>query len=96
LRRMRAGGGAVGDGAVMIKARGDGVVLLGFSRQNVERMLADMAIRFNGAEIGLPGLTFVIVADETEQAIETKLREAGVVTHETQVDDRWEKGARRA
>jgi hypothetical protein len=76
----------------MIKARGEGLVLLGLSRMNVERLMGDMPIRFAGEEIGLPGITFVIVGGETEQTIADQLGE--LIGPETKVDDRWEKGRR--
>jgi hypothetical protein len=72
----------------MIKARARNVVLLGLSRMNTERMHADMPIRFDGAEIGLPGLTFVICAHDTEQSLIAKLQEEGFIGANTKIDDR--------
>lgn len=72
----------------MIKARAAQHVILGLSRMNVERLMQDMPIRFDGAEVGVPGITFVIVGGETEQAIEADLRRVGAVTDETVVIDR--------
>lgn len=73
----------------MIKARGDGIVLLGLSRMNVERLLADMPIHFDGSEVGLPGIRFIICGGETEQSIEQQLRESGMISTSTVIDDRW-------
>lgn len=77
----------------MIKARGGPVVLLGLSRQNITRLMADQPIRFDGAEVGLPGITFVIMGDETEEAMRRKLQE--FITLDTKFDDRWPAGVPR-
>lgn len=76
----------------MIKARGGSLIVLGLSRGNVERLLADMPIRFAGEEVGIPGVVFVILGGETEQAIEAQLRAIGAVGPQTTVIDRFGKG----
>ncbi len=76
----------------MLKARGGNMVLIGLSRMNVERLLDDMPIRFAGEEVGIPGLVFVIVGGETEQAIAEQLRAIGAVGQHTTVIDRFKKG----
>jgi hypothetical protein len=77
----------------VIKARGGNVVLLGLSRMNVERLEGGMPIRFDGAEVGAPGLAFLIVFGETEQAIVAMLRGEGLLDEQTRIDDRFGKGA---
>ncbi len=79
----------------MIKARAGSLVLLGLSRANVERLMNDQPIRFDGAELGLPGFVFVIMGGETEQAIADVLRSNGLVDEQTVVDDRWPEGVPR-
>lgn len=76
----------------MIKARGDGVVIFGLSRGNCERLLQAKPIRIDGSEVGLPGLTIIIMGGETEQSMEADLRRMGAIGPDTQVDDRWEAG----
>lgn len=79
----------------MIKARAGSLVLLGLSRANVERLMKDQPIRFDGAELGLPGIVFVIMGGETEQVMADQLRESGAVDEQTVVDDRWPEGVPR-
>lgn len=76
----------------MIKARGEGVVIFGLSRGNCERLLQDKLIRIDGSEVGLPGLTIIIMGGETEQSMEDELRSVGIVSPDTEVVDRWEAG----
>lgn len=73
----------------MIKARAGNVVLLGLSRINVTRLMDDKPIRFDGAEVGLPGVVVIIMGGETEQAMEAELRRHGAIGPNTVIDDRW-------
>lgn len=57
----------------MIKARSGDVVILGLSRENINRLMDDQPIRFDGDVLGFPGETFYIVFGETEQAIAADL-----------------------
>ena len=79
----------------MIKGRAGSVVLLGLSRANVERLMQDQPIRFDGREVGLPGIAIVIIGGETEQAMTDQLRAEGVIGTSTVVDDRWPAGVPR-
>ncbi len=60
-----------------MKLRSGELILLGLSRMNIERLIAGQPIKFDGAEIGLPGLTVGILFGETEQAMEQSLIDAG-------------------
>lgn len=79
----------------MIKARGRSAVLIGLSRDNVTRLMEGKPIRFDGAEIGIPGISFMIMGGETEQAMVDELRHDGLIDVTTQVDDRWPAGVPR-
>ena len=59
----------------MIKARKGDVVILGLSRMNIERLMEDQPIRFEGDELGFPGKTFYILFGETEQTIVNELND---------------------
>lgn len=72
----------------MIKARGGNVVLLGLSRMNVERLMADMPILIDGAEVGLPGIMLAIIFGETEEQIAQELARRGLVDASTVIHDR--------
>lgn len=72
----------------MIKARGGNVVLLGLSRMNVERLMADMPILIDGAEVGLPGIKLAIIFGETEEQIAQELARQGLVDASTVIHDR--------
>jgi hypothetical protein len=61
-----------------MKFRSGELILLGLSAENVRRLKLGMPIKFDGAEINLPGLTFGIVYGETEMALEKQLIDAGV------------------
>lgn len=73
----------------MIKARMGNVVFVGLSRGNVERLLQDMPIRFDGMEVGIPGILFVIMGGETEPDIMKQFSDAGLIGPETKIDDRF-------
>lgn len=73
----------------MIKGRWGNVVLMGLSRANVERLMNDMPIRFDGAEVGLPGFLFVIMGGETEPEMMAELQKRGLLGPDTQIDDRF-------
>lgn len=59
----------------MIKAKGrrpsDGriVIVIGLSRANCDRLLADASIAFVGEEIDIPGFDFVVIGGENEEAL---------------------------
>ena len=61
----------------MMKLRSGEVVLLGLSDENVRRLKLGQPIKFDGAEVLLPGVTFVIIHGETEAAMERSLIDAG-------------------
>lgn len=73
----------------MIKGRMGNVVLIGLSRANTERLLQDMPIKFDGAEVAMPGVTFVIMGGESEPEMMAQLTKAGLITGDTKVDDRF-------
>jgi hypothetical protein len=73
----------------MIKGRMGNVVLIGLSRMNTERLLKDMPIKFDGADVALPGLTFVIIGGESEPELMAQLQKAGLIDAETKIDDRF-------
>jgi hypothetical protein len=54
----------------MIKARLEGkdgaILLIGLSRANLERLLADEPIHFNASEAGMPPMEIAIIGGETE------------------------------
>lgn len=77
----------------MLKARGGPVVVLGLSRLNVTRLMEGKPIQFDGAEVLLPGITFVIMGGETEAAMQRELSE--FINASTKVDDRWPAGVPR-
>jgi hypothetical protein len=67
----------------MIKARGrtgDGrpLLLLGLSSENWVRLLADEPISFDASSLGFAAQV-VIVGGRTEDAIEKRLREVGLI-----------------
>jgi hypothetical protein len=59
------------------------VLLLGLSRLNCERLLAHQPIKFDTTELGLPAMTVVIMAGETEDAITAQLQVHGLITDDT-------------
>lgn len=73
----------------MIKGRSGRVVLFGLSRLNIERLQAGMPISFEGSEVNLPDVRFVIIAGETEPEMAQMLRDGGMVGPETKVTDRY-------
>lgn len=67
----------------MIKARGTtsagrGLLIIGLSRTNTERLLENMPIRFAGEEFGFDG-DVIILGGETEADIAEDLRALGPV-----------------
>ncbi len=66
----------------MVIASTDGVLLLGLSAANVERLQAGQPIRVTRASHGLSvpqGLTILIMAGDTEATIEAELRRIGAI-----------------
>lgn len=71
---------------MIIKARatlgdppGQDTVFLGLDRESIRRLLDNQPIKFNGAQIGIRGVTFVILAGETLDDVQEDLRAIGVV-----------------
>lgn len=52
----------------MLILREGNLVTIGLSRRNIALLLEANPIRFDGAEAGLPGVTFRILAGEPEPA----------------------------
>ena len=52
----------------MLILREDNLVTIGLSRRNIELLLEGNPIRFDGAEAGLPGVSFRIFAGQAESA----------------------------
>jgi hypothetical protein len=52
----------------MLILREGNLVTIGLSRRNIELLLEGNPIRFDGAEAGLPGVTFRIFAGQAEPA----------------------------
>lgn len=64
----------------MIKARlhdssGRPIVLLGLSGENVTRLMADEPIPVDLAELGIPGLTVILISGRTEADITAQLEQ---------------------
>lgn len=58
----------------MIKARAGGLVVLGLSRKNCEKLLEGKPISIDGgAELGIPGLRILIMAGEDEETLAAQL-----------------------
>lgn len=67
----------------MIKARGvtskgQDVVLIGLSGENITRMMGDEPLRFNLSELGLPSIYVVIVSRTREEDIVKYLNDNGL------------------
>lgn len=66
----------------MIKARarfkGRDTIIIGLSRESCDRLLAGQPIRFDGEELLIPGLTFLVLGGETEDEITEDLRSLGL------------------
>lgn len=60
----------------MIKARAGDMLIFGLSKLNIERLQEGKPIAFDGAEVGQPGVRFMIMYGETELAIIHELDEA--------------------
>lgn len=67
----------------MIKARGpigpynQDHIIFGLSRENIERLMDNQPIRFDGEEVNLPGVMFVIVGGQENADIIEDLRSIG-------------------
>ncbi|MBF3951895.1 hypothetical protein ISG27_12695 [Burkholderia pseudomallei] len=61
----------------MMKARAGNAIIIGLSRLNIEKLMHDLPIKFEGDELGVPGKTFYILFGETEQEIYDLLTRAG-------------------
>ena len=66
---------------------GHKVVGLGLSAENIKRLQADDPILFNGAEVGLPGIHFVIMAGDTELDLSDQLHKHFTIDKEIHHDD---------
>jgi hypothetical protein len=53
-------------------------ILLGLEGENVRRLMDNQPIMFDGAEVGIPGIRFVILARETLDDVEEDLRALGL------------------
>lgn len=53
------------------------IVVLGVTRENIDRMLDNKPVRLNFSQLGLPPQTVVIIAGETEMDIMEDLRALG-------------------
>jgi hypothetical protein len=53
-------------------------ILLGLEGENVRRLMNNQPIMFDGAEVGIPGIQFVILAGETLDDVEEDLRALGL------------------
>lgn len=67
----------------MIKASGetsDGspLLLIGLSHENLTRLVANEPIMFKTAELGLPGMTVVVMAGRTEEEMADLIRGHGI------------------
>ena len=63
----------------MIKIRSDNVIILALDAVNISRLMDHKPIHFQGAEINLPGVQFVIMAGTTLDDVREDLRSAGVL-----------------
>lgn len=60
----------------MIKARAGDYVIFGLSKMNLEKLQEGKPIAFDGAEVGMPGMQFLIMYGETELVIIHELQGA--------------------
>lgn len=59
-------------------------IVLGLSRENINRLVAGMPIRITGESISAPSIASIsIFFGETEAVMEEDLREAGLITPQT-------------
>jgi len=63
----------------MMKARAGNLVLLGLDRENVKRLQEGRPIKFDGAQVGLDGVSVGIIYGETLLHIQRDLQKAGFV-----------------
>lgn len=68
----------------MIRARARGrstdFVLLGLSRRNAETLGTRAPLTFDGACIGMPGVSFLLFQDETERGILDEFDKRGLLS----------------
>lgn len=72
----------------MVIAKGDGLLLLGLTAENIHRLIEGDPIRITEESHGaaaIKGLTIIIVADETDTDIYKVLRKVGAVDDSTVV-----------
>jgi hypothetical protein len=60
----------------MIKARAGNTVIFGLSKMNIERLQEGKPIAIDGAQVGIEGISILIMYGETEIAIVHELQEA--------------------
>jgi hypothetical protein len=68
----------------VIKARarlgvlGQDTIILGLDAENVRRLMDNQPIMFDGVEVGVPGVRFVILGGETLDEVREDLRALGL------------------
>jgi hypothetical protein len=60
----------------MIKARAGNTVIFGLSKMNIGRLQEGKPISIDGAQVGIEGISILIMYGETEIAIVHELQEA--------------------
>ncbi len=70
----------------MIRARSKGdhidVVMLGLSRRNVDVLVAGRPITFDGQDVGMPGVTFMVFFGENERGMLDEFVQRGLISPE--------------
>jgi len=61
----------------MMKLRAGGLVVLGLSELNVQKLKQGLPIAFDGKEVRLPGVRIAIIYGETEHKMERDLINLG-------------------
>jgi hypothetical protein len=77
----------------MLGPGGKPTLLLGLSRENMDKLLADQPIVLNGGPLGVGDITVLLIGGETEQTMSDQLRELGMITPQTRVETEWPEGA---
>lgn len=54
-------------------------IILGFTRENIDRMLNNQPVLVHGDELRYPGLNIVVIAGETFEDLREDLRAIGVI-----------------
>lgn len=61
----------------MMKLKSGNTIIFGLSDENLRRLQLGQPIAFDGAEVMIPGMRFVIMHGATEMAMEQALIDAG-------------------